>query len=230
MSIEIYQGDCLDYLKQFKDNQFDYVVTDPPYGIGEAAGKNKTRGSTADSNKWKETRNTTGVGVPSTDFGNMTWDDKRPEPIYFDEMLRVSKNQIIFGGNYFADLLYASSCWIVWDKENGDSDFADCELAWTSFKTAVRIFKYRWNGMLQGNMRFKEKRVHPNQKPLPLMELIIANYTKEGESILDPFMGSGTTGEAAIRFNRKFTGIEKENQFFEFSGKRLKQAQNQLSF
>jgi len=212
--IELYQGDCLEYLNQFKDNQFDCVITDPPYGIGEAAGKNKSRGKLAFAK----------------DYGDKEWDNKRPELIYFEEIQRVSKNQIIFGGNYFADLLPPSSCWIVWDKLNGESDFADVELAWASFNSAVRIFKYRWAGMLQGNMNRKEKRVHPTQKPLPLMEWIISNYTKEGESIIDPFMGSGTTGHAAVNFKRHFTGIEKEKEYFQIAKRRIDAAEHQLTF
>jgi site-specific DNA-methyltransferase (adenine-specific) len=214
-------------MKEYPDNHFDVVVTDPPYGIGEAAGKNKSRTKPFGSKYNNLERQT--KEVKATDYGVKKWDNKRPNVVYFQEILRVSKNQVIFGGNYFADWFPASSCWIVWDKDNS-GDFADCELAWTSFKTAVRLFKYRWNGMLQGNMKQKEKRVHPTQKPLPLMEWIIANYTKENDLILDPFMGSGTTGEACIRFNRKFVGIEREKHFFEIASARLEAAQNQLTF
>ena len=212
--IKLIQGDCLEYLKSLDDNSIDVVVTDPPYGIGEAAGKNKSRGKLA----------------ISQDYGNKDWDDKRPSNEIFKEMLRVSKNQVIFGGNYFSDLLPPSSCWLVWDKVNGKSDFADCELAWTSYKTAVRYFKYRWSGMLQGNMSKKEKRVHPTQKPLPLMEWVIKNYTKEGDKILDPFMGSGTTGVACVNFNREFIGVEKEEQFFSAAQKRISSAEAQITF
>jgi site-specific DNA-methyltransferase (adenine-specific) len=211
--IELYQGDCLDYMKEMPDNHIDVIITDPNYGIGEAAGKNKSRGQLA----------------KPKDYGNKDWDNQRPDPEYFKEMLRVSKNQIIFGGNYFADLLPPSSCWIVWDKDNS-GDFADCELAWTSFKTAVRIFKYRWNGMLQGNMKRKEKRVHPTQKPLPLGEWLVANYTKEGDLIADFFLGSGTFGEAAVNFNRSFIGVEKEKEYFDKAKIRIEAAKNQLSF
>jgi site-specific DNA-methyltransferase (adenine-specific) len=228
--IELYHGDCLNILKDMPDNHIDVIVTDPNYGIGEAAGKNKSRGSAAKANKWKGSRNTTGASVPATQFKKMEWDNKRPSPIYFKEMLRVSKHQIIFGGNYFADLLPPSSCWIVWDKKNGETDFADCELAWTSFKTAVRIFKYRWNGMLQGNMRNKEKRVHPTQKPLPLGEWLVSNYTKEGDLIADFFMGSGTFGEAAINFKRSFIGVEKEKEYFDKAKERIEDADNQINF
>jgi site-specific DNA-methyltransferase (adenine-specific) len=200
-------------MKDMPDKHIDVIITDPPYGIGEAAGKNKTR---------------TGGLAKAKDYGNSDWDDEIPQPYYFEEMRRISKNQIIFGGNYFS--LGPSSCWIVWDKENGKTDFADCELAWTSYKTAVRIFRYKWSGMLQGNMKRKEKRIHPTQKPLPLMEWIVANYTKSGDLILDPFMGSGTTGEACVNFNRKFIGVEKEKEFFDKAKDRIETARNQLAF
>ncbi|RJS73020.1 site-specific DNA-methyltransferase, partial [ANME-2 cluster archaeon] len=127
---------------------------------------------------------------------------------YFDEMLRISKNQIIFGGNYYTDYLTPSSCWIVWDKRNGRNDFADCELAWTSFKSAVRIFRYKWNGMLQENMKKKEKRVHPTQKPTPVFTWILKKYSNEGDLICDPFLGSGTTLEACRKTNRNCIGFE----------------------
>ena len=211
--IELIQGDCLDYLKTLDDNQIDVVVTDPPYGIGEAAGKNKSRGQLAQPQ----------------DYGDKEWDNKRPSDEFFKEILRVSKNQVIFGGNYFADLLPASSCWLVWDKDNS-GDFADCELAWTSYKTAVRHFKYRWNGMLQGNMSRKEKRVHPTQKPIPLMEWVVQNYTKVGDTILDPFMGSGTTGVASCNLSKSFIGIELDPEYFKIAQKRIEDADSQISF
>jgi site-specific DNA-methyltransferase (adenine-specific) len=143
-------------------------------------------------------------------------------------MIRVSQNQIIFGGNYFVEHLYNSPCWIVWDKDNS-GNFADCELAWTSFKTAVRKIKYRWNGMLQENMKEKEYRFHPTQKPIGLFEWILDNYSEQGMIILDPFLGSGTTAIAAHNTGRFFIGIEKEPKYVEIAQKRLEQAQAQQS-
>lgn len=137
-------------------------------------------------------------------------------------MLRVSKNQIIFGGNYYANWLPASSCWLVWDKNNS-GDFADCELAWTSFKSAVRKFKWTWNGMIQENMKNKEYRYHPTQKPLKLMEWIVFNYTKPADLILDPFMGSGTTIVAARNLQRKYIGIESNLEYIKIAKIRLAQ-------
>ena len=196
-------GDCLELMQEYPDDHFDLILTDPPYGIGESNEKNATRckrpgfdGSTRKN------------PVCVTNYGHYDWDKERISKEYIDEMLRVSKNQIIFGGNYYTDYLYPSSCWIVWDKDNGNSDFADCELAWASFKSAVRIFKYRWNGMLQENMKHKEKRVHPTQKPIALFEWILKKYAKEGDLICDPFCGSGTALAACRRVGLLCVGFE----------------------
>lgn len=201
-------GDCLVEMKKYPDKYFDLVITDPPYGIGEAAGKNKSRGLLA----------------VSKDYGNADWDNQIPSKEYFDEMIRISKNQIIFGGNYFVEYLTNSSCWLVWDKDNGATDFADCELAWTSFKTAVRKFKWKWQGMLQENMGgAKEIRQHPTQKPVPLMEWILVNYSKPTDIILDPFAGSGSTLVAAKKLQRPFVGIEISPDYVKIANQRLAQ-------
>ena len=135
----------------------------------------------------------------------------------------ISKNQIIFGGNYYASILGDSSCWIVWDKDNGKTDFADCELAWTSFKTAVRKFKWRWQGMLQEDMANKEKRLHPTQKPLPLMKWIVEKYSKPGDLIIDPFSGSFTTSVGCKQLGRKYIGVEISKEYCEIAVQRLSQ-------
>lgn len=199
-------GDCLELMQEYPDNHFDLILTDPPYGIGEADGKNITRGGR------KGFGGKRGKYVASVDYGHKKWDNERIGEEYFIEMLRVSKNQIIFGGNYYTDYLTPSSCWIVWDKDiNGD--FADCELVWTSFKSAVRIIKYRWNGMLQENMKRKEKRVHPTQKPIALFEWILKKYANEGDLICDPFCGRGTMLAACRRVGMSGIGIEIEPSY-----------------
>jgi len=195
--IEYQIGDCLDLMKGMDDNSVDLVLTDPPYGIGESNEKNAGRG---------------GLAQP-TDFGHYDWDKERLGKEFFDEMFRVSKNQIIFGGNYYIDYLYPTSCFIVWDKMNGHSDFADCELAWTSFKSAVRILRWKWAGMLQGDMKNKEKRVHPTQKPIPLFTWILEKYSKPNDTILDPFLGSGTTLRACQLTNRNGIGFEISKEY-----------------
>lgn len=223
---ELFHSDCIKIMKEMPDNHIDVVVTDPPYGLGEWVGKKKSRGNDVLQ------ANGSKIRVEAKEWGVQDWDFKVPDPEYFDEMFRVSKNQVIFGGNYFTDRIPPSSCWIVWDKQN-TGNFADCELAYTSFKTAVRTFKYRWNGFQQGiiaNKKLNEKRVHPTQKPVPLMEWIIANYTKPGDLILDPFMGSGTTGVACANFGRNFIGVEKVREFFDVASDRIHLAESQINF
>jgi len=207
---KILLGDCLDIMREMPDKCVDLVLTDPPYGIGESNERNATRGN----------------ACRSTDYGHYTWDSKRIPPEYFDEIRRISQNQIIFGGNYYGSILGDTSCYIVWDKDN-TGDFADCELAWTSFKTAVRKFKYRWNGMLQENMRDKEKRIHPTQKPVALFEWCLSRYSKPGDIILDPFLGSGTTVAACINLERQYIGIEISPDYVLASQQRIKKATEQ---
>lgn len=152
----VYNMDCMEYMRTLPDKAFDLAVVDPPYGIGESGKNNKSRTKLAKAQDYKP-------------FAGL--DKSPPNKECFLELARVSKNQIIFGANHFADKLPhpASSCWIVWDKENGGNDFADCELAYTSFRTAVRIFRFRWQGMIQGDMKHKENRIHPTQKPVSLL-------------------------------------------------------------
>jgi len=205
--VTLYNADCIDVMRDMPDNSADLILTDPPYGIGESKEKNLSRGK---------------LTTP-TNYGHYEWDDKPMTNEQKDECLRVSRNQIFFGGNYFE--LPPSPCWIVWDKDNGKSDFADCELAWTSFKTAVRIFKWRWQGMLQEDMKHKEVRVHPTQKPVPLMEWIIANYSNPNDLIFDGFMGSGSTGVAAMKLNRRFIGVELSEEYCEIAKARIHAAE-----
>lgn len=201
----LYLGDCKDILPNI--SKVDAVVTDPPYGIGEAAGKNKSRGKLA----------------VAKDFGDDSWDD---EPIS-DDLIRsvrdAGKWVVIFGGNYYA--LPATSCWLVWDKENGDSDFADCELAWTNLPKAVRRIRYMWNGMLRAN---GEKRGdHPTQKPIGVMAWAISHVPDPCHTVLDPFMGSGTTGVACMGLGKSFIGIEREAKYFDIACRRIEDAQRQ---
>ena len=152
-------------LPSYPDNYFKLAIVDVPYGINESGQTNKTRCKLA----------------KSKDYGNKNWDKSAPDKSYFDELIRVSENQIIFGANHFISKLpYDSSCWVVWNKKNGKTDFADCELAWTSFKTAVRMAEFRWHGMLQQDMANKELRIHPTQKPVKLYQWLLENYAKSG--------------------------------------------------
>ncbi len=204
----LYEGDCLSVLPTLAAGSVDAVVTDPPYGIGEAAGKNKSRGCLA----------------VARDYGNAQWDNERPSAAIFMAMRRVSKDQIIFGGNYYADLLPPSPCWLVWDKDNGNTDFADCEFVWTSFDSAARKIKWRWQGMLQEPGHDHERREHPTQKPLGVMRWIVENYTEPNCLIADPMMGSGTTGVAAIQLGRRFIGVEIDPHYFDVALRRIRDA------
>jgi len=192
-----------------EDNSVDLVLTDPPYGLG-ALNHDRTntqRGASL---------------AKGADYGIVDWDVKPPDADYFYEIRRTGKNQIIFGANHFAHKVPESPCWIVWDKDNGDNGYADCELAWTSFKTAIRKVKWRWQGFLQERMgQDKEKRYHPTQKPVGVMKWIIERYTKPGDLILDPFFGSGTTGVAAVRMGRHFIGIEINPDYCKIAEKRI---------
>ena len=210
-------GDSFEIMKQFPDNHFDLILTDPPYGIKVCKKGTVGGGGITGFDRQLGKKS---VPIKCTTFGKQTWDEKRLEKKYFDEMFRVSKNQIIFGGNYYIDYLNPTSCMIVWDKDNTGT-FADCEIAWTSFKTAVRLFKYRWNGMLQGNMKNKEVRVHPTQKPVPLFQWILEKYTSPTDTILDPFCGSGTILEACKNLNLECFAVDKSNEWVPHYHKRL---------
>lgn len=206
-SVTIYHGDCRDILPTL--DPVDLVLTDPPYGIGEAAGKNKSRGLLA----------------ASKDYGNAKWDDKPIDIDLIHLVLGAGNNTILFGGNYYA--LNPNGCWLIWDKQNGETDFADCEMAWTNLPGAVRRIIYKWQGMLQQNMRDKDERKHPTQKPLSVMKWCIdqadLKTKKEITTILDPFMGSGTTLRAAKDLGRKAIGIEIEEKYCEIAAKRMSQ-------
>ena len=199
----VYLMDCIEGMKQYPDKFFDLAVVDPPYGIGEDGKKNHSRIRLATPKKY----------TPKN------WDKKPPSKGYFNELTRVSKNQIIWGANHF--LGYTSPCWLVWDKDNGNSDFADCELAWTSFKTAVRKFKYRWAGMFQQDMKNKESRIHPTQKPVALYDWIFANYAKPGDKILDTHLGSQSSRIAACKAGLPFIGFELDQEYFDLGNKRF---------
>jgi len=214
---KVLHGDCLEIMNNMPDGCVDLVLTDPPYGIGESNEKNRARGNKA----------------VATDYGSYSWDERRIEPEYIREVIRASRNQIIFGGNYYSDLLPASPCWITWDKRTADigiNDFADGELAWTSFKKSSRIVRYMWNGMWQGNMKDKEKRVHPTQKPSFVMEWILARFSVGNDIVFDPFCGSGTTLVAAKMLGRRFIGIDIEERYVKIAEERLRNTTPPLPF
>lgn len=202
----LYLGDCLEILPTL--DKVDAVITDPPYGINENSDRVASRGKLA----------------KPTDYGSFEWDKKPADKRIITNAIELSKEQVIFGGNYYD--LPPARCWLVWDKVNGTNDFADCELAWTNIKGSVRLIKHMWNGMLKDSER-GYPRVHPTQKPTAVMEWSIKQCKLEPQTILDPFMGSGTTGVACINLGRKFIGIEIEEKYFDIACERITQAQNQ---
>jgi len=224
-----FNEDCMAVMARYPNKFFDLAVVDPPYGIkADRAFVRKTPAIDKRNGKPIITKKKL-VGY---------WDNKRPDLEYFTELIRVSKNQIIWGGNYFADLLPAKSCWIVWDKVNGNSDQADCELAWTSFNTAVRQIEYMWciaqgksinkGRIAQGNNKLWEKKLHPTQKPVILYDWIYQNYAKPGDLILDTHLGSGSSRIAAHKAGLSFIGCELDKEYFEAQEKRFREFTAQL--
>lgn len=201
---QAFNRDCLAAMREYPDKYFDLAVVDPPYGVGMDGGK------IGGDNKGR-----------SQNYTKKDWDKSAPTEEYFRQLMRVSKNQIIFGANHFISKIpFDSSCWIVWDKDN-TGKFADCELAWTSFSSAVRLYRYRWNGMLQENMTEKEIRIHPTQKPVALYRWIFQRYAKTGDKILDTHLGSGSSRIAAYDAGLDFVGYEIDKEYFDLQEERF---------
>jgi site-specific DNA-methyltransferase (adenine-specific) len=189
-----------------EDNQFDLAIVDPPYGIGRAGYECGSKGN----HKWKNP-------VKKT-YEKKDWDDEIPNKEYFTELMRVSENQIIWGGNNFIEHLYNTTAVIAWDKEvNGN--FSEFELAWTSFESRARLFKWMWNGFRKHKI---EERFHPAQKPVALYKWLLKNYAKEGDTILDTHLGSGSSRIAAHDMGFDFTGYEVDKDYFDAQEKRFK--------
>jgi len=199
---EVYLMDNIELMKHYPDKYFDLAVVDPPYGIG--------------ANKM-----TLGNGKEKVYRGENDWDNQPPPLEYFYELFRVSKNQIVWGANHFISRMpYDSSCWIFWDKGTGSNDFADGELAWTSFDKTVRKYFKSWVG---ANAKDGLKRIHPTQKPISLYDWIYQNYATEGMMILDTHLGSGGSRIAANKMKMNFVGCETDERFFNEQNKRYEE-------
>jgi site-specific DNA-methyltransferase (adenine-specific) len=205
--MKITNEDNMALMARYPDNYFDLAIVDPPYGIGEDGFKNHSRSKNAKAKKY----------TPKN------WDNSAPPKEYFNELQRVSKNVIIWGANHFIENIpnSNSSSWIVWDKQNGDNDFADCELAWTNYKTAVRKFEFRWAGMLQGDMKNKETRIHPTQKPVALYKWLLDKYAKPNDKILDTHLGSGSITIACHDYGFDLTACELDKEYFDKAMQRI---------
>lgn len=208
--IKIFNRDCMEMMKEMPDKAYELAIVDPIYGVTECGYREANRSKLAKTKK----------------YHNSLWNQEKTGIDYFLQLMRVSKNQIVWGGNYFAPMLQESRCWIVWDKDNS-GDFADCELAWASFRSSVRKFKFRWNGMLQEDMSNKEFRIHPTQKPVALYKWLLKNYAKPGDKILDTHLGSGSSAIAAYDMGFDFTGYEIDVDYFAAAKDRLERHMKQ---
>lgn len=213
---EVFNEDCMQVMARYPDKYFDLAVVDPPYGIGVHKMNYTKSGPRIEGRKTQARRR---------DYRNTGEWDTKPGTEYFAELQRVSKQQIIWGGNYFSDMLPPSKGFVVWDKRCSaemSNDFADCELAWISTGLGVaRVFRYVWNGMLQGNMRNKEERFHPTQKPTALYEWLLTKYAKPGDKILDTHMGSQSSRIAAYRLGLDYVGAELDPEYFKLGNERF---------
>jgi len=200
--INITNEDNMELMSRYEDNHFDLAIVDPPYGIGA---------SKMDMGKGKK-------------WGRKEWDNKIPNDNYFSELFRVSKNQIIWGGNYFN--LPLTSGWLFWDKERGkDVSFADGELAWASCSNVLRKISCRYDGFIGAD---PDCRIHPTQKPIKLYEKILMSYAKEGDKILDTHLGSGSIAIACHNLKYDLTACEIDKEYFESAMKRLQEHTAQL--
>lgn len=224
--------DCMQGMKEFPDKYFDLAIVDPPYGRKEHGGRNRSG--------YVRQKNGSKIFVKDGQYGNRNWDNDPPSEDYFNELMRVSKNQIIFGCNYFDYPLIGGR--IVWDKCNDGSDQSDAEIAYCSMNDRVDIFRYMWRGMFQGksitegttqqgNKRLNEKRIHPTQKPVALYEWLLSRYAKPDDIILDTHVGSASSLIACYNTNHKFIGFELDEYYYKASKQRLdcEMAQMRLS-
>lgn len=222
--------DCMDGMKEFPDNYFDLAVCDPPYGLGEDGGKKRSG--------YVKQKNGSRLFVPDGNYQKRWWDKYAPKNDYFNELLRVSKNQIIFGVNYFDYPLAGGR--IVWDKCNDGSDQSDAEIAYCSMNKRVDIFRYMWRGMFQGksaengtiqqgNKKLNEKRITPTQKPVILYEWILNKYAKPGDIILDTHVGSASSLIACRNTGHKYVGFELDPYYYKLAKKRLDAEESQMN-
>jgi site-specific DNA-methyltransferase (adenine-specific) len=199
-NIKLYNADCMEVMKTFKDKQFDLAIVDPPFGISI----------------------TTSGRLKRYNTDNKTWDDAIPNKKYFDELFRVSKNQIIWGGNYFIEYLKNTKCFLIYDKKQPqDISFASCEMAWTSFESVAKTFYY-------SPMQIKN-RIHSCEKPVQLYKWLLQNYAKEGDTILDTHFGSLSIGIACHDMKFDLTAIELDKGYYEQAKQRLINHQRQLT-
>lgn len=220
-----YNMDCMDAMKRFPDSFFDLAVCDPPYGIGIGnIVVNSARpfgGGGHSFAKYNNNEKTIKERQNYVKFYHPFDDSSPPDETYFRELFRISKNQIIWGGNFLLDYLGKTSCMIIWDKKRRGMNQADCEIAWTSLKGQSRIFAFQWNGMLQEDMKEKEYRIHPTQKPVALYAWLLSKYAKPGDRILDTHVGSASSLIACHRAGLEYWGFEIDETYYKMANERL---------
>lgn len=215
-----YNMDCMNGMAQFPDKFFSLAIVDPPYGIGEDGRKSQSR--MVSSAKWRNPGKTKQL--------EKSWDDRPMDCAYFSELFRVSKKCIVWGANHFiSKIAIDSPCWIVWKKngQNENCDFADCELAWSNFNTAVRFFDYAWTGF--GAKNAGEERIHPTQKPISLYKWLLTNYAHPGDKILDTHVGSASSLIACHQLGFEYWGFELDADYYKAASERLERAKAQVS-
>jgi DNA modification methylase len=212
---QVHHGDCLEIMREMPDGCVDLCLTDPPYGISMDKGFEGFEGFGGFGKK-----------IARRQYLENSWDDSRPSRNYFDEILRISKNSIIFGGNFFTDFLPVGTHWIVWDKMNTMPSFGDCELAWTSInRKSVAKVRVTYNGLIGK----EPERIHPTQKPVALGIWILQKYSKPTDIIFDPMMGSGSFCVAAARLGRQWIGCDNHLPYVEMARARIARETQQLS-
>jgi site-specific DNA-methyltransferase (adenine-specific) len=197
----------MELMARYPDKHFELAIVDPPYGIGEDGG-----------DKQRNFRSKKCPKGTNKHYTKKNWDNSKPNADYFIELKRVSKNQIIWGGNYFVDYLDSSMGWIFWDKKNGESDFSDGELAYTSFNKGLRKFEWLWAGFQKQR---PETRIHPTQKPVALYKWILDKYAKQGDKILDTHLGSGSIAIACHDYGFDLTACELDKEYFDKAMERI---------
>lgn len=210
--IQITNEDNMELMARYPDKYFDLAIVDPPYGIGMDGGKIGFNG------KMKR-NNTTSLNIKGNIFVKKQWDNNIPKKEYFDELFRISKNQIIWGNNYFGFKGGA----IFWDKDNGKSNFSDGELAYQSYTKSIRKFKFKWHGFFQENMsiELREKKIHPTQKPVALYKWLLDKYANQGDKILDSHLGSGSIAIACHDYGFELTACELDKEYYDNAIKRI---------
>jgi len=232
-NLTLINGDCMDYMKSCKDNEFDLAIVDPPYGIDAS--------KPSDKSKYAKQKNGSLIWIEDNNFKHKGWDDKPAGEDYFNELVRISKGQIIWGVNFY-DYVFGVGR-IIWDKLNDNTDQYDCEIAYCSLNDRTDIVRYMWAGFMQGaqvskdakiallqqgNKSLNERKIHPTQKPVKLYEWLLTNYAEPNQKILDTHLGSGSSAIAAHYFGCEFTGIEIDEDYFNASIKRITEQTAQL--